>query len=105
LWIDSLYSSLLIIFKYFLGSLHKKKRGISRGLASQRIMDASKKKLVVQAREGDMRTFGETSLLFANEIGIIMRNVVSQRLTGWSVASPHDRELAYNRLLVSKFCN
>ncbi|CAA3006134.1 Hypothetical predicted protein [Olea europaea subsp. europaea] len=81
------------------GSLHKRKRGINHGLTSQRIMDVSKKKLVVQAREGDMHTFGETSSPFANEIGIIMRNVVSQRLTGWSQATPHDRELAYNRLL------
>ncbi|CAA3015412.1 Hypothetical predicted protein [Olea europaea subsp. europaea] len=63
-------------------------------------MDARKKKLVVQARERDMRTFGETSSPFANEIGIIMRNVVSRCLTGWSQTTPHDRELAYNRLLV-----
>ncbi|CAA2956392.1 Hypothetical predicted protein [Olea europaea subsp. europaea] len=76
------------------GSLHKRKRGISPGLASQRIMDASKIKLVVQAREGHMCTFGETSSPFANESGIIMRNVVSQCLTGWSQATPHDRELA-----------
>ncbi|CAA3019476.1 Hypothetical predicted protein [Olea europaea subsp. europaea] len=62
-------------------------------------MDASKKKLVVQAKEGDIRIFGETSSPFANEIGIIIRNVVSQHLTTWSQATPHGRELAYNCLL------
>lgn len=80
----------------------KKRRGISRGVASQKIMDATKQKLVVQAREGELRTFGATSSPFANEIGIIMRNVVSQRLIGWGDAKEHDRALAYNRLLVSK---
>ena len=68
-------------------------------------MDASKKKLVVQAREGELRTFGSTSSPFANEIGIIMRNVVSQRLTGWSEADERERDVAYKRLLVSTFCN
>ena len=68
-------------------------------------MDANKKKLVVQAREGELRTFGSTASPFANEIGVIMQNIVSQRLTGWSEAKEHDRVLVYNCLLVSKFSN
>lgn len=61
-------------------------------------MDTNKQTLIVQASEGDMRTFGATFSPFANEIGIIEGNVVSQRLTGWSTATPHDKELTYMRL-------
>lgn len=88
----------LIFFKYVLALPRKRMRGLSRRLASQKIMDRCKQKLIVQAKEGDMRTFGVNSSLFANEIGIIMQNVVSQRLTGWSAATPHDKELAHRRL-------
>ena len=59
----------------------------------------------IGCRERELRTFGSTSSPFANEIGIIMRNVVSQCLTGWSEADERERDAAYKRLLVSTFCN
>ena len=59
----------------------------------------------IGCRERELRTFGSTSSPFANEIGIIMRNVVSQRLTGWSQADERERDATYKGLLVSTFCN
>ena len=90
-----IFISLYLIFcQKFLGPQSKKKRGPNRGLGRQNLFNMTQRKISVYLKDYDMRFCGDSASSFANEIGIIMRNQVSQRLEGWSQASDDDGKIA-----------